>query len=197
MQARGQCFVIIWVMCLCSFLSLLRILLPLHLRGRFVIKFFNYFGWCILVPWTRFYNIKSYCTDYIVLRLLISESCYSSYIRLEFYLCYHYILILFLSWLIWVQDKNEVQHQISILLFVGLTCGVFMFFFTRLWGEWALTGNNDSLINCWLVESCFFFHFQILNSDLFIYFKCRLASFYWCEECGNNIFSKHICSGTF
>ncbi|KAK1402668.1 Protein DETOXIFICATION [Heracleum sosnowskyi] len=37
------------------------------------------------------------------------------------------------------QDKNEVQHQISILLFVGLTCGVFMFFFTRFWGEWALT----------------------------------------------------------
>ncbi|KAL1801799.1 hypothetical protein ACET3Z_030446 [Daucus carota] len=37
------------------------------------------------------------------------------------------------------QDKKEVQHQISILLFVGLTCGVFMFFFTRFWGEWALT----------------------------------------------------------
>lgn len=37
------------------------------------------------------------------------------------------------------QDKNEVQHQISILLFVGLTCGIFMFIFTRFWGEWALT----------------------------------------------------------
>ncbi|GFY94443.1 MATE efflux family protein [Actinidia rufa] len=37
-------------------------------------------------------------------------------------------------------DKDEVQHQISILLFVGLTCGVAMLFFTRLLGAWALTG---------------------------------------------------------
>ncbi|PSS21694.1 Protein DETOXIFICATION 46 like [Actinidia chinensis var. chinensis] len=37
------------------------------------------------------------------------------------------------------QDKDEVQHQISILLFVGLTCGVAMLFFTRLLGAWALT----------------------------------------------------------
>ncbi|XP_057501023.1 protein DETOXIFICATION 46, chloroplastic-like [Actinidia eriantha] len=36
-------------------------------------------------------------------------------------------------------DKDEVQHQISILLFVGLTCGVAMLFFTRLLGAWALT----------------------------------------------------------
>ncbi|CAI0437836.1 unnamed protein product [Linum tenue] len=37
------------------------------------------------------------------------------------------------------QDKSEVQHQISILLFVGLICGVFMLFFTRFCGSWALT----------------------------------------------------------
>ncbi|PON99884.1 Multi antimicrobial extrusion protein [Trema orientale] len=37
------------------------------------------------------------------------------------------------------QDKNEVQHHISILLFVGLTCGFSMFFFTRFFGSWALT----------------------------------------------------------
>ncbi|CAN1125155.1 Protein DETOXIFICATION 46, chloroplastic [Linum perenne] len=37
------------------------------------------------------------------------------------------------------QDKSEVQHQISTLLFVGLVCGVFMLFFTRFCGSWALT----------------------------------------------------------
>ncbi|KAK0581847.1 hypothetical protein LWI29_018690 [Acer saccharum] len=43
------------------------------------------------------------------------------------------------------QDKNEVQHQISVLLFVGLTCGLLMFLFTRFCGSWALTGNKDRL----------------------------------------------------
>uniref|UniRef100_A0A7N0SZ40 Protein DETOXIFICATION n=1 Tax=Kalanchoe fedtschenkoi TaxID=63787 RepID=A0A7N0SZ40_KALFE len=37
------------------------------------------------------------------------------------------------------KDKREVQHQISILLFVGLACGVFMMIFTKLYGAWALT----------------------------------------------------------
>ncbi|KAL7156563.1 hypothetical protein ABFS83_02G018300 [Erythranthe nasuta] len=38
------------------------------------------------------------------------------------------------------QDKNEVQHQISILLFIGLAGGFLMLFFTRLYGPWALAG---------------------------------------------------------
>ncbi|XAR59106.1 hypothetical protein NMG60_11014758 [Bertholletia excelsa] len=38
------------------------------------------------------------------------------------------------------RDKKEVQHQISTLLFVGLACGVFMFFFMRFLGAWALSG---------------------------------------------------------
>lgn len=37
------------------------------------------------------------------------------------------------------KDRNEVQHQISILLFVGLTAGVGMLLFTRFFGSWALT----------------------------------------------------------
>ncbi|XP_056160898.1 protein DETOXIFICATION 46, chloroplastic-like isoform X3 [Syzygium oleosum] len=37
------------------------------------------------------------------------------------------------------QDKDGVQHQISILLFVGLTCGFLMLFFTKFFGLWALT----------------------------------------------------------
>ncbi|KAJ6395791.1 hypothetical protein OIU77_020950 [Salix suchowensis] len=37
------------------------------------------------------------------------------------------------------QDKKEVQHQISILLFVGLTCGFLMLLLTKIFGPWALT----------------------------------------------------------
>ncbi|KAK3195395.1 hypothetical protein Dsin_026705 [Dipteronia sinensis] len=37
------------------------------------------------------------------------------------------------------QDKKEVQHQISILLFVGLVCGILMLLFTKFFGLWALT----------------------------------------------------------
>ncbi|KAK4774708.1 hypothetical protein SAY86_009643 [Trapa natans] len=42
------------------------------------------------------------------------------------------------------QDKNEVQHQISILLFVGWCCGFFMLFFTKFFGSWALTAFTGS-----------------------------------------------------
>ncbi|CAK7329627.1 unnamed protein product [Dovyalis caffra] len=41
------------------------------------------------------------------------------------------------------QDKKEVQHQISILLFVGLTCGFLMLFYTKFFGPWALTGPKN------------------------------------------------------
>ncbi|KAB5541490.1 hypothetical protein DKX38_014464 [Salix brachista] len=43
------------------------------------------------------------------------------------------------SQIVSVQDKNQVQHQISILLFVGMTCGLLMLVFTRFFGSWALT----------------------------------------------------------
>lgn len=52
-----------------------------------------------------------------------------------------------------IQDKDEVQRQISILLFIGLACGVLMFSFTRLFGPWALTGSIFSitlLLPLWL-----------------------------------------------
>ncbi|KAD3642078.1 hypothetical protein R6Q59_004696 [Mikania micrantha] len=42
------------------------------------------------------------------------------------------------------QDKSEVQHQISTLLFVGLTCGIMMLFFTRFRGEWALSAFSGA-----------------------------------------------------
>ncbi|KAF4375443.1 hypothetical protein F8388_024102 [Cannabis sativa] len=48
------------------------------------------------------------------------------------------------------RDKNEVQHHISVLLFVGLTCGFLMFFFTRFFGLWSLTAfagaNNVHIV---------------------------------------------------
>ncbi|CAH2061618.1 unnamed protein product [Thlaspi arvense] len=44
------------------------------------------------------------------------------------------------------RDKDEVQHQISILLFIGLACGVMMLVFTRLFGSWALTGAKNAEI---------------------------------------------------
>ncbi|KAK6136703.1 hypothetical protein DH2020_029531 [Rehmannia glutinosa] len=48
------------------------------------------------------------------------------------------------------RDKNEVQHQISILLFIGLACGFLMLFFTRSYGPWTLTAftgaNNAEII---------------------------------------------------
>ncbi|KAK5837841.1 hypothetical protein PVK06_006568 [Gossypium arboreum] len=37
------------------------------------------------------------------------------------------------------RDKNGVQHQISILLFIGLFCGFLMLILTRFFGSWALT----------------------------------------------------------
>ncbi|KAK4740224.1 hypothetical protein R3W88_003921 [Solanum pinnatisectum] len=49
------------------------------------------------------------------------------------------------------QDKDEVQHQISILLFIGLACGTLMFIFTRLFGTWGITAftgaNNMEIVN--------------------------------------------------
>ncbi|XP_057544715.1 protein DETOXIFICATION 46, chloroplastic isoform X2 [Amaranthus tricolor] len=37
------------------------------------------------------------------------------------------------------QDEEQVQHQISILLFLGLACGVLMLGFTKIFGAWALS----------------------------------------------------------
>ncbi|XP_074275440.1 protein DETOXIFICATION 46, chloroplastic-like [Silene latifolia] len=37
------------------------------------------------------------------------------------------------------QDENQVQHQISMLLFLGLASGVVMLVLTKFFGEWALT----------------------------------------------------------
>lgn len=40
-----------------------------------------------------------------------------------------------------MQDEDQVQHQISMLIFLGLASGVVMLILTKLFGAWALTGN--------------------------------------------------------
>lgn len=47
-----------------------------------------------------------------------------------------------------MQDEELAQHQVSMLLFVALTCGLGMFLFTKLFGTQVLTvftgsGNYD------------------------------------------------------
>ncbi|CAI0378227.1 unnamed protein product [Linum tenue] len=45
------------------------------------------------------------------------------------------------------EDKEEVQYQLSVLLFIGLTCGVMMFLFTKFFGSYVLAafaGSNNS-----------------------------------------------------
>ncbi|GMJ12736.1 EDS5 HOMOLOGUE [Hibiscus trionum] len=48
------------------------------------------------------------------------------------------------------RGKDEVQHQISILLCIGLFCGLVMLFLTMFFGSWALTAfsgpNNAHLV---------------------------------------------------
>lgn len=72
--------------------------------------------------------------------------------KVSFFVCFifFYLWILFLiqrrlkiSKIIrqlFLQDKKEVQHQISMLLCVGLGLGVSMLLFTKFFGTWALTG---------------------------------------------------------
>ncbi|KAI9127687.1 hypothetical protein K1719_000680 [Acacia pycnantha] len=42
------------------------------------------------------------------------------------------------------QDRGEVQHHISVLLFIGLACGFVMLLFTRLFGAATLTAFSGS-----------------------------------------------------
>jgi len=41
-----------------------------------------------------------------------------------------------------MQDEDLAQHQVSMLLFIALTCGIGMFLFTKVFGTQALTGNK-------------------------------------------------------
>ncbi|KAG5386864.1 hypothetical protein IGI04_038334 [Brassica rapa subsp. trilocularis] len=69
------------------------------------------------------------------------------------------------------QDKDEVQHQISILLFIGLACGLMMMVFTRLFGSWALTGAKNAEIvpaaNTYV---------QVLFYTLLVYFATSMGT---------------------
>lgn len=56
-----------------------------------------------------------------------------------------------------------MQHQISTLLFVGLTCGTMMLLFTRFWGEWALNGNKNFYIHLFC---CGVMGHEIIDADI-------------------------------
>jgi len=65
-----------------------------------------------------------------------------------YFLLFQLCFLLLLMWkhlkyyLYFLQDKKEAQHQISVLLFIGLVCGLMMLLLTRLFGPWAVTGKH-------------------------------------------------------
>ncbi|MBA0855673.1 hypothetical protein Goshw_017182 [Gossypium schwendimanii] len=74
------------------------------------------------------------------------------------------------------RDKNEVQHQISILLFIGLFCGFLMLILTRFFGSCALTAfsgpKNAHLVpagNTYVQVLEFEVLYLILSIHVFIY----------------------------
>jgi len=40
------------------------------------------------------------------------------------------------------QDEELAQHQVSMLLFLALACGIAMFLFTKVFGTQVLTGKT-------------------------------------------------------
>lgn len=120
------------------------------------------------------------------------------FLMADIFTLFLWAIILFL-----VQDKAQVQHQISILIFLGLVFGVLMFFCTRLFGVRALTCKQFSYF-FWLVDvssarlississfplKCGIFH---LTANGFIYMT---FSFYWRQEYRNYKISKHLYPG--
>ncbi|KAH0912892.1 hypothetical protein HID58_036213, partial [Brassica napus] len=72
------------------------------------------------------------------------------------------------------QDKDEVQHQISILLFIGLACGLMMMVFTRLFGSWALTAFTGAK-NAEIVPAANTY-VQVLFYTLLVYFATSMGT---------------------
>ncbi|KAJ4890882.1 hypothetical protein Rs2_30630 [Raphanus sativus] len=72
------------------------------------------------------------------------------------------------------QDKDEVQHQISILLFIGLSCGLMMMVFTRLFGSWALTAFTGAK-NAEIVPAANTY-VQVLFYTLLVYFAASMGT---------------------
>jgi len=67
-----------------------------------------------------------------VIYFLLFQLCFLLLLMSKHLKCYLYFL----------QDKKEAQHQISVLLFIGLVCGLMMLLLTRLFGPWAVTGKH-------------------------------------------------------
>lgn len=86
-----------------------------------------------------------------------------------------------------MQDEEQVQHQISILLFVGLACGVLMLGFTKIFGSWALSGNENAIIPLHLLRNIKIFD----DKDCSYYF----CSFCWSKKCAPYACCRYLCSG--
>ncbi|KAH9611538.1 hypothetical protein KSS87_007627 [Heliosperma pusillum] len=75
------------------------------------------------------------------------------------------------------QDENKVQHQISMLLFLGLASGVVMLVLTKFFGEWALTAFVGEK-NMHLVPAANLYtqpHFYCLNLLVTIFNRVLIA----------------------
>ncbi|RVW93335.1 Protein detoxification 46, chloroplastic [Vitis vinifera] len=94
-----------------------------------------------------------------------------------------------------MQDKNEVQHQISTLLFVGFTCGVLMLLFTKFLGAWALTGNQDSfrieLFSVWAYVLLHYFYEFLRGQRMLILYLRQMYMFRLCAF-GTAIYGKPL-----
>jgi hypothetical protein len=57
-----------------------------------------------------------------------------------------------------MQDKELAQHQVSMLLFIALTCGIGMFLFTKVFGTQVLTGKTKKKNLDLKLSECFSDH---------------------------------------
>lgn len=115
-----------------------------------------------------------------------------------------FTLAFWASWIM-VQDKDDVQHQISILLFIGLACGIVMFIFTRLFGTWGITGKYLILFCGGFINYSICVVFRISSSSFSsgVFFRrnwwyiCLTFSFHRGKQYGNNKRSKYLCPGYY
>jgi hypothetical protein len=69
-----------------------------------------------------------------------------------------------------MQDKELAQHQVSMLLFIALACGIGMFLFTKVFGTQALSGNTLKKNSIWSYNNHPAFHtsFEVLRILYFL-----------------------------
>lgn len=77
-----------------------------------------------------------------------------------------------------MQDEELAQHQVSMLLFVALACGIGMFLFTKLFGTQVLTGKSlskhfkEKKFRGLKLSSCLSHFFEALIIVIFLMKSC-------------------------